>query len=260
MPVRMPDKSIDLRANLTSDALWKPVAVDEAALAATQAPEAATGKQKLEELVKDRSADDKKFADQAYDYASNNTVLSSYYDPVKVAMKILAAHDAKPNEPINNLVVGLDVSDCVDRDRITQWGHDHALDMMGGDGALTSDQKNQVAEKTGPALADAFFQQPKPDIQGINSLFQKAYADARASVLGGSSTPAANTPTAANTSANAPANTSTDAAASSQQADTQSSNSQQSQQNNVPAQVNKTTKKAKKAKDATDQLNKIFGH
>ena len=256
MPTRMPEQSIDLRASVATADLWKPVAVDEAALAATQPAEAATGKLKLDELLKDSSADDKAFAEQAYEFASTNTLMSNFYDPVKVAMKALDAHKADPKAALSSLMVTLDLSGALDRDRITQYGHDHALGMLGGDGKLTDDQKNRIPDQTGPALADAFFKQPKPDIRGIETLFQKVFTSARASIAGGASQ-AANTP-APQPQANSQQGNQTGQSNPSPQQSNPSD--QPPQQSTAQSQSDKAAKKAKKAKDAADKLRGLLGH
>ncbi len=61
--------------------------------------------------------------------------------------------------------------------------------MMRMDQQLSPDQKRDIADRTGPLLADAYEKQPKPDVNKMSLLFQSALASARASVTGQAANP-----------------------------------------------------------------------
>jgi hypothetical protein len=245
IPQRMPpaDDSVDLGFNGSGAAdLWKPVAVDEAALAATQPAEPPEGKLKLFELTKDFSADDKTFVEQAYDYCQTNAMLSNYCDPTKVAMKVFQLHQSQPGQPVTNFYVSTDFSDTADHDHLVRYGHDHALALIAMDQKLTADQKRQIADRTGSLLADAYFKEAKPNLRNIDSLCQTAMANARQGVESGAS-PAAEQTTSPPI----------------QQQQQQQQQMQQTQQQPA-SHIDQAASEAKKAKDAANRLKGLFGH
>ena len=147
--------------------------VDERAIAATQPAEPPEGKLKVFDLTKDSPAEEKQFAENAYDYAIMNDYLNTYCDPVKFAMKLLAAHRREPQTPMQNMLLGMNFSDIVDRDHLIQRGHDQALRRIDMDAQLTPDQKRAVADKTGTLLADAWAKDTKGDLHNIGTMFEK---------------------------------------------------------------------------------------
>lgn len=255
---RMPavDDVVDLGFTGQAVDLWKPVAVDEAALAATEPAEPPQGKLKLFDLTKDLSGDDKAFAEQAYDYCIMNSTLGVYCDATKAAMKVLDAYRSQPNQPVGSFFAMADFSDCVDRDHLARWGHDHALETIANDQQMSADQKRQVADQTGRLLADAYYSQAKPDIRKVDMLFQTSLADARKG-SGSNSSPAAaatSMPPAAQQNSGAPAPAPAPAPSSPQQTSPPQQNSP------AASEIDKAAEEAKKAKDAAHRLKGLFGH
>jgi hypothetical protein len=250
--MRMPTQTLDLRTEVVDADLWKPVNVDVAALAATGPAEAPVGKLKLLEMIKDRPADDQKFAQQAYDYCQMNMELGQFCDPVKWAMKALDAHHSEPASSIGTMAFKIGEADTFDRDKF----------MISSDATLTTDQKKQVADKAGPILADDFFSQPRKDTHEIHNLMQKALASARASVLGGGS-PAS--PSLAQQNATAQQSTAQQNNAPQQNPASASPTAPPADPTQPPPPPQddptaKAVKKAKKGKSALDKLHGILGH
>jgi hypothetical protein len=247
------DHRIDLGFASPKEDLWKPATVDEAAIAATQPAEPPLGKLKLFELTKDASADEKAFAEASYDYAGSNDYLTNFCDSVKFAMKMLDAHKTDPQTPLSNLLIKMDLSDVVDRDHLVRYAHDHALRTIGMDMQLTADQKRQIADRTGPLLADAYFKQAKPNIKEINLLFQSSLASARDSVTGHAST----TPPPATPAQPAQANSQPKDNPPAQPPDNANKQPPQKQQPSRADQA--AAERAKRAKEASDRLRGLIG-
>jgi hypothetical protein len=264
-PQRLPpaETAIDLGFGGSKKDLWEPVKVDEAALAATRPAEPPAGKLKLFELTKDGSADDKKFAELAYDYCSMNATLNAYTDPVKFAMKVLGMHRGEPNSPVQNLIFNKDFSDCLDRDRLLLHGHDQAMGMMRSDTKLTPETKEKIADRTGQLLADLVAKQAKKDVRNLESLIRDAYTQARKEVTGEAVT---------GSQVTGPA---TPGRGGQQQADSQQNQQQGQQQQQNPQQqqsqkkkqqqqqsseADKAANEAQKAKDTANRLRGIFRH
>jgi hypothetical protein len=265
IPARLPvDDPVDLGFGKEPIDLWKPVTVDLAALAPTLPPEPPAGKLLLLEQIKDLPREQRDFADNAYDYAGTNATFGSYYDPTKVAMKMLDAHKSDPASPVGNLLMTVDFTAALDRDHIVRYGHDHSLELIAMDPKLTPAQKKEIANRVGPALADTFLKDAKPDVQKINLVFQKCLEDAKQAVAGGAGSPTV-----------APANPSQQQQqpVASQQQQTQS-HGPTTQANpspppappqpspppaNTHSKVDKATEATKKAKSAKDKLKGLFG-
>jgi hypothetical protein len=260
IPQKMPpvDKPIDLGFTKEPKDLWQPVKVDEAALAATQPPEPPAGKIKLFDLTKDESADNKKFAELAYDYCSMNSTLNAYTDPVKFAMKVLDMHRGDPNSPIQNLIFQKDFSDCIDRDHLVAHGQEGAFAMMRSDTKLSPEQKQKIADRTGQLFADAVAKQTKTDVRNADSLLRDAYTKARKEVTGESGTPAPINGPGTPTRGGQPTDSASADSQQQQQQQQQQSNSQQQNQQQQKKQQQPPANDVQKAKDTANKLRGIF--
>jgi hypothetical protein len=247
------DRAIDLGFASAKEDLWKPAAVDEAAIAATQPAEPPLGKLKLFELTKDASVDEKSFAELSYDYAGSNDYLTNYCDSVKFAMKLLDAHKADSQTPFSNLMINVDLSDVVDRDHLIRYGHEQALRTIGMDTKLTPDQKRQIADRAGPLLADAYFKQAKPNIKDMSLLFQSSLAAARDSVTGHAGT----TPPPATPAQPAQANSQPKDNPPAQPPD--NANKQPPQKEKPSRADQAAAERAKRAKEAADRIRGVIG-
>jgi hypothetical protein len=237
------DDPIDLGFSNTTVDLWKAPAVDEKAIAATQPAEPPAGKIKLMEMTKDYPADQQEFAEQAYDYSQTNAMLGNYCDSIKVAMKVLAARKDQ-NQPVGNYFAMLKFDDCADRDRITQWAHDHTMDFAVGQ-SNTGDEKRAIADKVGPCVADAYFKDAKPDLNKMEMLFQQCLKE-----HGG-------TPGQPVAASNTQAHPAAHPAAGSQPPQPNNPTTQPAKQ--AQSNVDKAADKAKKAKNTADKIKGIFG-
>ena len=197
----------------------------------------------LMQQIQNETLADQQFAGSAYDYLKSNGVLGSFYDPVKFSMKVLDAHKASPSDALSTLVSKTDFSDAVDHDSIVKYGHDQAAGAVANDTKLTTDQKSEIADRTGQKLADAFVKSPSLSMGQITQLYTASYHSARSSVVGQPS--AATTPPPQ------------------QQASAQPSNNTQpgqSSQQDPEDKVDKAVTKAQRAKNTADQLRGLFGH
>jgi hypothetical protein len=262
IPQKMPpvENAIDLGFTKEPKDLWQPVKVDEAALAATQPPEPPAGKLKLFDLTRDESADNKKFAESAYDYCLMNAALNPTTDPVKFAMKVLDMHRGDPNAPINNLIFQKDFSDCIDRDRLGGYGHDQALAMMRSDTKLSPEQKEKIADRTGQLLADAVAKQARSDVRNTDSLLRDAYAKARKEVTGESGPPTPGTPARGTQQSDSQQADSHQQNQQQQQSSSQQQNQQQQKNQQQPSSADKAANEAQKAKNTANKLRGIFRH
>jgi hypothetical protein len=202
------------------------------------------------DLTKDAPADEKQFAENAYDYATMNDYLNSYCDPVKFAMKLLPIHRQQPQTPLQNMLLGMNFSDIVDRDHLIQRGHDEALRRVATEPNLTQDQKREVADKTGTLLADAWAKDPKGDLHNIGTMFEKAFNDAKRAVAPGGPITGPGTPQQASSQQNPQPQNS--------QQQPQQNQQQQQKQQKQPSQTDKAANEAQKAKDAANKLRGIF--
>ena len=200
---------------------------------------------KLDQLTKDLPQDQRDFAINAYDYAATNSMLSSYYDPLKFAMILLDAHKAKPDVGFNQLLMGVDYSAAIDPEHIRRWGIQQATAWLQSDWKSKPEQKAAIAEKTGQSLFDAYSAKPQPDIKDVNALCRKFWDEAKAAVAGGQTAQnqqqASSQPPPATQPTTKPQQQ-TDASKSPHQSD-----------------VDKNIDKAKKAKDTADKIKGIFG-
>lgn len=246
---RMPDKTIDLGLGGSTTDLWKPVTVDMTALAPTAAPEAATGKVKLKELTKDESPDNQQFANYAYDYAESNYDLNQSYDPLKFAMIMLDAHKKQPQKQLAELLMNTDYSSAVDADHMGRRAKEQASYMMLGDSKTTADQKSKIAEQTGQAVHDAYAATPAPKASEFGNQFQKAFAAAKAAVLGG------NADSAQTAAAHQPP-------PSPQTPQQQQHQQQQQSPSHMPghSDVDRAANEAQKTKDTVNRLRGLFGN
>jgi hypothetical protein len=258
IPQKMPavENAIDLGFTKEPKDLWQPVKVDEAALAATQPPEPPAGKIKLFDLTKDESADNKKFAEFAYDFCSMNASLNAYTDPVKFAMKVLDLHRGAPNTPLQNLIFQKDFSDCTDRDRLISHAHDQAYALMRSETNLTPEQQEKIADRTGQLFADDVAKHGNAQLRNSESLLRDAYAKARKEVTGESGTPAPVTGPGTPTRGGQP----TDSASTDSQQQQQSNSQQQQKKQQQPSTPDKTANDAQKAKDTANKLRGLFRH
>ncbi len=262
---RMPEESVDLGYSGQQADLWKPVTVDLAALAPTEAPQPAAGKVKLDEMTKDLPEEQQQFADHAYDYAMMNSELNSFYDPMKFAMIILDAHKAKPDQPLNNLILGTDYSSAADPEHIRRWAHAQAMNypVMGlgphHNAVPTPEQKEQIATKTGQSMFDAYSAKPMPSIKDVHTLFTKYLKEAQASVLGGQ-TQTGQQPQ--QQQAQQPRQQQQQQANSQNQQtqQQQAANQQDNSQDSTEKKVDQAVDKAEKAKNAVNGLRGLFGH
>jgi hypothetical protein len=159
--------------------LWKPVAVDAAALAPTEPLVPPHGKAKLFQDIDALPADDQAFAISAYGYADADL---PYYDPEKCAMKALQAHKQQPSAPISTIMSEINCDDAFDHDRAVAYGQSRAIKAVYVQ-IVTVDDKEKIAELTGKSFADKLSTLTKPTANDINQTYASCFADAKKSVL-----------------------------------------------------------------------------
>jgi hypothetical protein len=249
---KMPEESIDLGYTAQHADLWKPVTVDAAALAPTEAPQAATGKVKLDQTTKDLPEEQQQFADNAYDYATHNSELNNFYDPVKFAMIALDAHKAQPKQSLQALLQNMDYSSAADPGHIRRWAHDRTMQLPSIHPNLTPQQKEQIATRTGQLMFDAYSANPAPGIKEVDTLRAKYSKQAENSIVGDQAQTAQQTQPQ-------PQQTNAQNQQAQQQPQQPTANQPGSSADNPQKKVDKAINQAEKAKDTVNKFKGLFG-
>jgi hypothetical protein len=135
--------------------------------------------------VENESPDIRAYAERAYQSASREGQFQAHtYDPVKLTMKLVEAYRKTPVDPDDNPLApllksssGLDIRDCIDRERLEKYFYDRAINQLflqqrvNGDEAKLKAVSEAIAKKGVELVVKTH---PRSGMAGLDQFYDAA--------------------------------------------------------------------------------------